>query len=295
MALQQIAIVTGGSRGIGQFVTNSLARTMPVLSLSRSGRDVPATDAKTDYPVHRLAIDLSDLTELEKRVGTWLDEHPNVRVASLILNAADLSLGLLRHVRQDDLETVFRTNVFSSIILVASILRRNAFHEEGSQVTYLTSSLARMEPALTFAGIGLYSATKAAVARTAMVQAREFSLTHPYIRVARVHPGIVDTDMQNQLRANPDLDPLFVVKTAGLPPYRPGDWARTTPADEMRTITAEMSADFVLWASSRGDHRAREFDYYLTADYHTVRDARLAAQGSFSSTDQLPNRSKVSS
>lgn len=284
MAQQQIAVVTGGNRGIGQFLSEELSKTMPVLSLSRGGGATSTFNARSDYPIHKLSIDLTDLAELEKRVGTWLDDHPDCRVSNLVLNAANLSLGLLQNMRPQDLETAFRTNVFSSVLLVGLISRKQAFHDEGSQVTYLTSSLARTEPTLTFSGIGLYSATKSAISRIAMVQAREFALARPHIRVARVHPGIVDTNMQTELRSNTDVDPLFAVKTAGLPPYRPGDWNTISPSEAMRTVSAEMAADFVLWACSRGDHEAREFDYYTSTEYHAVRDRRLATRASISSS-----------
>jgi NAD(P)-dependent dehydrogenase (short-subunit alcohol dehydrogenase family) len=291
--LQKIAVVTGGNRGIGHVITTELARSMPVLNLAR-GKE-PAVRARTDYPVHRLDLDLSDLTALETQMAAWLDDHPHYRVSDLILNAANLTLGRLADAQADDLERVFRTNVFSSVLLVGLLSRRNAFHREGSHVTYLISSLARTEPTLTFAGIGLYSATKAAIGRIAMVQAREFSLASPHIRVARVHPGIVDTGMQSELRSHPDLDPLFAVKTAGLPPYRPGDWAARSPGSAMRTITARMAADFVLWASSRGDHQASEFDYYFAPDYHAIRDRRLAGHDDAPSGSQRLDASMVSS
>ncbi len=277
MSQQQIAIVTGGSRGVGLFLSRELSNVMPVLSLSRGA--IPSSKGRSGYPIDHLAVDLADIAELERHVGEWLDRNPNCRVAHLVLNGASSSIGLLQNALPRELETAFRINVFSAVVLVGLISKRRVFCEEGSQVTYLTSSLARMEPALTFAGIGLYSATKAAISRLAMVQAREFALTYPQVRVARVHPGVVDTDMQAELRSNAVVDPLFAVKTEGLPPYKPGDWETIEPIRAMRTINAEMAADFVLWACGRGDHSAREFDYYASPEYHAERDGRLAARG----------------
>lgn len=151
---------------------------------------------------------------------------------------------MLKDAHLDALESVFRTNVFSSAVLISYLLKNQAFSQGGSQITYVTSSLARPEPALSFSGIGLYSATKAAVSRMAMIQAREFSLFHPHIRVARVHPGIVATDMQAELRSNTALHPRFAKKTARLPQYRMGDWEAQNPSEAMRTISAHMAADF---------------------------------------------------
>ncbi|KQV19736.1 hypothetical protein ASC97_29130 [Rhizobium sp. Root1203] len=274
---QLISIVTGGSRGVGKFLCKELSNVMPVLNISRG--QTPTSDLKTKFPIYELVADLREPADVEIRIGSWLDEHPDYRVVNLVLNAANLSLGTLQHAQLADLEAIFRTNVFSTILITSLISRRCVFSEEGSQVTYLTSSLARAEPALTFAGIGLYSATKAAISRLAMVQAREFALTSPYVRVARVHPGIVDTSMQTELRSSSVVDPSFALKTEGLPPYRSGDWNCIDPSGAMRTISPEMAADFVLWACGHGDHQAREFDYYSTIEYHLERDRRLAALG----------------
>lgn len=109
-----------------------------------------------------------------------------------------------------------------------------------------------------------------------MSWARECALYHPTLQIARVHPGIVDTGMQQELRNRNDIDPHFAVKTEGLPAYSPGDWNKQVPAQAMRTIPAEMAADFVLWAGERADHQASEFDYYHCDAYHTQRESRLA-------------------
>lgn len=274
MKQQKLAIVTGGGRGVGQLLTERLAEVMPVLSVIRGTSGSYPSDASR-FPIFSLSSDLSEPDLIEDKLGSWFELHPNYAVSRLILNAGTLSLGKLNELSLRDLDHAFRTNVFSSVALVGALLRKELFSDSDCQVTYLTSSLARAEDALTFAGIGVYSATKAAINRIAMVQGREFELNHPHIRVARVHPGIVDTGMQDELRSNSDIDPRFAEKTAGLPAYQPHDWEDRPPFEAMRTISAEMSADFVLWASSRGDHRAKEFDYYACLDYHRERDQRL--------------------
>ena len=293
MSLQELAIVTGGNRGIGRVLTEELAKAMPVLCIARSNPPAQWThETSSRHRIHALQVDLSQLSILQYQLGDWLRRYCDYRVSTLLLNAAILSLGRLDDMHPDDLNFAFRTNVFSSIAIVSTLLKMQRFNCKGSQVTYVTSSLARMDPALTFSGIGLYSTTKAAASRVAMVQAREFALTKPYIRVARVHPGIVDTNMQSSLRSETGLDPRFAEKTAGLPPYQKGDWDLVAPTDAMRTISPEMAADFILWVSDRGDDQAKEFDYYATAEYHTIRDERLSRLGANCKGPKIRDRTR---
>ena len=117
----------------------------------------------------------------------------------------------------------------------------------------------------------MYSVTKAALARMALIQAREFELTAPFIKILRVHPGIVDTDIQRELRECPRMDPAFVAKTAGLPAYQEGEWVGRSPRDHMRTISAEFSAEFILWAARLPEVDPDEYDFYHADEFHAAR------------------------
>jgi NAD(P)-dependent dehydrogenase (short-subunit alcohol dehydrogenase family) len=97
-------------------------------------------------------------------------------------------------------------NGHAPLRITATILEHNRFSSGESRVVFVTSSLGRPESALSFAGMGLYSVTKATLSRLALIQAREFELRAPHVRVLRVHPGIVDTDMQTSLRRDANLE-----------------------------------------------------------------------------------------
>ncbi len=143
-------------------------------------------------------------------------------------------------------------------------------------VQLLTSSLARNTEQLSFAGIGLYSATKAALGRLASIQRREFGLRSPRLTVTQVHPGIVDTTMQHDLRCSRGLDPAFAIKTAGLPPYQEGDWDFDAPAGKLRTIPATFAAEFIDWISRVPDSAlSHEYDFYSCAPFHDARRRRV--------------------
>ena len=125
--------------------------------------------------------------------------------------------------------------------------------------------------ALSFAGMGLYSVTKAALSRLAMIQAREFELRAPHVRVLRVHPGIVDTDMQTSLRRDVNLESDIQEEDGGLPAYREADWVGRSPAEHPPTIPTRLAAEFVLWVARSGQLTSSEYDFYRTEEFHRAR------------------------
>ncbi|KVF36239.1 hypothetical protein WJ21_16610 [Burkholderia vietnamiensis] len=265
-----LTIITGGSRGIGRELLRLLLERTDVLSLSRSQIDL-ATIEESEHRLFQLKCDLTQVDRTIERLDQWLVGHSSHIVDTFISCAAILDLSWLS--KTDTLpasfDRAFRINALAPIAISSHINRINRFRDDGSRVLYVTSSLARPLPALTFAGLGLYSATKSALERLAQVQAREFDLSSRKIKVVLAHPGIVDTDMQRELRTNELLDPAFAVKTAGLPAYQEGDWDRQAPDTAMRTISPRFSADFLRWIVERDVELLEPYyDFYTASRFH---------------------------
>lgn len=269
MGYKQLTLITGGSRGIGRCLVQSFLAQTDVLDVSRKpGHD---DEGSTGHQLHRLSLNLADTARVEPSLTTWLDDHPDHQVTTLIHNAAVSPLGWLHEVSNHEVEQAFRVNVYAPLAITASLRRIGRFATTGARVVYVTSSLARPVPELSFACLGLYSMTKAALNRMALVQSREFELTAPHVTVVRAHPGIVDTDLQRDLRRHPRIDPAFKVKTAGLPPYREGEWDDVPPRDNMRTVSPEFAAEFIEWVASSDSATSDEYDFYHAEEFHAAR------------------------
>jgi NAD(P)-dependent dehydrogenase (short-subunit alcohol dehydrogenase family) len=242
-----------------------------VLNVSR--RPARPAERSARHTLYDLSLDLAHVESIEPALGGWFDAHPDHEVETLILNAAVLKLGWLTDVSMAEVDHAFRVNVYAPLAMTRALLATGRFSSREARVVYVVSSLARPEPTLSFAGIGLYSVTKAALSRLALIQRRELELTAPHIKVLRVHPGIVDTDIQHELRRDSRLDPAFVAKTAGLPAFREGEWNDRSPKDHMRTISAELSAEFILWVTRSAPAIADEYDFYHAEEFHAARRA----------------------
>lgn len=265
--MKELAIVTGGSKGIGQCLVRSLARTSAVLNISRTPQPLPG--APGSHEVYDLCLDLRDTEQLEKGLTSWLKHHPEFAVSLFVSNAATLKLGWLAGLSPDEFRDAFAVNAHAPIAISTTLWRLGRFAKPHARIMYVTSSLARNVESLSFGGIGLYSATKAALGRLASIQRREFSLRDSRISVTQIHPGIVDTSMQSDLRRNIADDPAFVLKNARLPAYKEGDWAGVSPSENMRTIPAKLAADFLLWVSQIPcEGLANEYDFYSCGAFH---------------------------
>jgi NAD(P)-dependent dehydrogenase (short-subunit alcohol dehydrogenase family) len=220
---------------------------------------------------------LQDVERVERVLDDWLASHPEYEIRTVINNAAVLNLGWLNQVSPAQFRHAFAVNVFAPLGITTRIFKCGRFSTRECRVVYVVSSLGRPQAGLSFAGMGIYSATKAALSRLALVQSREFELIAPHIKVLRIHPGIIDTDIQRELRHSV-LDPAFAKKTEGLPRYREGDWADKAPKDAMRTICSEFAAEFVLWATRSPVVSSEEYDFYYSDNFHSAR-SRACRQG----------------
>ncbi len=193
------AVVTGHTRGLGAAISEQLAASgWVVLGLARSGEesvdlgDPSALVAWLSTP--RLADFLSDADEI------WLVNNAGV------LGPAELAGA------QDAVATVnaVNLNVTAPILLTDAVLR----YRPGGvpvRIAHISSGAGRRP----LPGWSVYCATKAALDHHAVTVASEH---HDGVRIAAVAPGVVDTDMQAEIRSSagfPLRDDFVALKERG--------------------------------------------------------------------------------
>jgi len=209
MSADTLVVLTGASRGLGQAVAAQyLAQGAFVLGLARHhASELAACDTLEQWPV-----DLADPLPVAARLGAWLGDYearaghrPPARVR-LIHNAAMISEpGDVAGSDPADLARSLRIGLEAPAALTAAFLRATA-HWSGAdlRVLFVSSGLGRRA----MAGSAAYCAQKAGLDHFARALALEEAARPNGARVASVAPGIVDTDMQRQLRgADPQRFP----------------------------------------------------------------------------------------
>ena len=210
MSVASLVILTGASRGLGEaMAAQYLADGAFVLGLSRgqsAGLKASGAGGLEQWPV-----DLSDPVPVAERLAAWLADFErraggaSARRVRLIHNAALLSdPGNVAEADPANLAQSLRIGLEAPAALTAAFLRATARWTSDRRVLFVSSGLGRRA----MAGSAAYCAQKAGLDHFARALALEEQGRPHGARVASVAPGIIDTDMQRQLRgADPQRFP----------------------------------------------------------------------------------------
>jgi NAD(P)-dependent dehydrogenase (short-subunit alcohol dehydrogenase family) len=193
---QDICILTGASRGLGLAMARQLrARGQRLLTLSRQ------PNAQLDGPgVEQWAVDLSQPELAAARLRAWLAALPRAEISSLTLinNAASLAtLAPLGRIDAAELSLALRVGLEAPMLLTAAFLDASADLGVPRKVLNISSGLGRFA----MAGSAVYCAAKAGLDHLSRAVALEEAARPNGARIVSLAPGVIDTDMQLQLRS----------------------------------------------------------------------------------------------
>ncbi|MFD0277438.1 SDR family NAD(P)-dependent oxidoreductase [Kitasatospora sp. NPDC127111] len=235
----KVALVTGGSRGIGEAVALRLAEDGAdvVLTYQGSAERAEAVAAKITGMGRRgwaVRADSADPQAVRAVVAAVAERFGRLDI--LVNNAGVGVLGPIEEIALDDVDRVLEVNVRAPFLYAQAA---SAHLAEGGRIITIGSCIAKR---VAFPGGSLYSASKAAMIGLTKALARE--LGPRGITVNVIHPGPIDTEM------NPADGPSaeFQASLTALGTFgRVGDIAATTAhlaGEDGRYITAaEIAVD----------------------------------------------------
>ena len=197
-ANEAAAVVTGHSRGIGEAVAEHLlARGARVLGVSRHGN--ATLMARFPHRLEEVALDVADGEALARWLaGAPLERFLGNSETPLLVNNAGV-LQPIGPLETQELERVWRAvavNLGAALVLSAAFVQATASARE-RRILQVSSGAARKA----YAGWSIYCATKAGLDHHARCVALDRT---PGLLISSVAPGVVDTEMQAEIRASTD-------------------------------------------------------------------------------------------
>jgi 3-oxoacyl-[acyl-carrier protein] reductase len=187
----KVAIVTGGSRGIGRAVVERLARsgldvTFTFVANQAAAIDLESSLAATGLSAHGVRVDARDANACKAMVETVIAERGRIDI--LVNNAAVVADRLLALMSLDDWDKVLDTSL-KGLFGTTQPTARQMMRQRSGRIVNLTS----VSGVMGIAGQTNYSAAKAAIIGFSRSLAKE--LAPIGVCVNAVAPGFVDTDM----------------------------------------------------------------------------------------------------
>jgi 3-oxoacyl-[acyl-carrier protein] reductase len=193
----KVAIVTGGSRGIGAAIAALLAEDGAAVVVS--GRDAERLErvAKALESEGRAALgvvaDVSSREDADRLVDAAKQRFGRVDI--LVNNAGITRDALLVRMKDEDWDRVMEVNLRGAFLVTRAVTKAMVRQKSGGRIINITSTAGAMGNP----GQANYSAAKAGLIGFTKSAARE--LAHWSILVNAVAPGLIETDMAAKIPA----------------------------------------------------------------------------------------------
>jgi 2-deoxy-D-gluconate 3-dehydrogenase len=196
----KVAIVTGGSKGIGRGIALAFARAGASVALAaRGAEDLERTAADVEGEGgSALAIptDVGDIEQIQRLVDRTVEAFGTVDI--LVNNAgAAPFLSSFDTIRQSGFDKYFAINFMSAVYCTKAVAPVLLGKQDGCVLNVASVAAFIASPGLTY-----YAGAKAAMVSLTRTLAVEWAGSH--VRVNALAPGWIETDMNAQGRELPD-------------------------------------------------------------------------------------------
>jgi 3-oxoacyl-[acyl-carrier protein] reductase len=210
--MRKIALVTGGSRGIGRAICLKLAEMDYHIIINYVSNEA---EASITYQLitekggsgELLKFNISKVDEIESQLGKWAENNPDKHIEVLVNNAGIRKDTLMMWMKNEEWNDVIDTNLHGFFYVTRRLLKDMIIHKYGRIINIVSLSGLKGLP-----GQANYSASKAGVIGATKALAQEVGKKN--VTVNAVAPGFIKTEMLEGLNEN-DLKALIPVNRFG--------------------------------------------------------------------------------
>lgn len=214
-----LIFLTGGSRGMGLAMARQLLHPdHQLICLARNRNDALAqAAAAAGAPLEQWQVDLGAPAQAAAQLSEWLKKQPSgqYQKATLINNAGVMPpIAPLSSLTSEELSPALRVGFEAPMLLTAAFLGATERWPAERKVLNISSGLGRRA----MASQAAYCAAKAGMDHFTRCVALEEALKPRGAKLCSLAPGVIDTDMQIQMRnadpaAFPDLQRFADLKS----------------------------------------------------------------------------------
>ena len=192
---EQVALITGGSRGIGKACAKELAKAGFDVAVIYAGNEAAANETVSELKAMNVEAeaykcDVSDAESVNECVSKVMEKFGRIDV--LVNNAGITSDNLMLRMNHDDWNAVINTNLTGAFNMTKPIVKIMMKQRSGSIV-----NMSSIVGVMGNAGQANYSAAKAGLIGFTKSLAKELGSRN--IRVNAIAPGFIKTDMTKGL------------------------------------------------------------------------------------------------
>lgn len=201
---KKVVIITGGGTGIGKATASAfIAKGARVVITGRRQAILEQTTRELGAQSYAIAGDVSKSGEPNRIIEEVISKFGRLDV--LVNNAGTGSMGPLSQTSDEIIESIYRTNVFAPLALIREATTHLA-ESKGAVINISSVAASGMMP-----GVAAYASSKAAVEHATRLLAAE--LGPMGIRVNAVAPGLTDTDITEEVKANEQMLGMIIAQT----------------------------------------------------------------------------------
>lgn len=196
----KIALVTGGSRGIGRAICHKLAEMKYHVLINFLSNEDAANETlniikQSGGTGEFMPFDIASQESIEKALELWYEKNPDKHIEVLVNNAGIKKDALMMWMKNEEWGDVINTNMNSLFYITRRLIKDMLIHKYGRIVNIVSLSGIKGLP-----GQVNYSAAKAGVIGMTKALAQEVGKKN--VTVNAVAPGYIRTDMTKDLDEN---------------------------------------------------------------------------------------------